>query len=211
MNRSRYQPVSQHDSSEPIILSPINTASYNYNTALPNSVAPSAPSIPSSPPPSFHSSQSVNGHIDASPGTPREAAHANVQEWNNLTPTAIIGESFGEPSGSDAQMQIAALKARVERLEECIGRLMLDKEESNTSLPHEGRTNCCVTFTDVPGDFEQAFSRRAGNNCCVQFRSSSHQRKPHPLAIIIIIGMFALLITAIATMSKLAGVGKNST
>ncbi|RFU30193.1 hypothetical protein B7463_g6122, partial [Scytalidium lignicola] len=195
MNRSRYEPVPQQ---EPIILSPINTASYNYNTALPNSVAPSAPSIPSSPPPSFRSSQSVNDDIDCSPGTPRAAEHANVRNWNNHTPTAIVGET----SGSDAQFQIAALKSRVERLEECIGQLMLDKETtSSSSAP---RSNCCVTFTDASGDIERDFSRRGGSNCCVTFKRGPQTQWKHmkPQLILLSIGIFVILLVAVVNIGK---------
>jgi len=169
MAPSRYEPVPQYDP-EPIILTPITAASYNYNSAIPNSTVPSVPSVPSSPPPSFRSSQSVNDDIDLSPGTPRAASQVNVRGWNNRTPTTVTGETYG----SDAHLQIAALKTRVEQLEECIGQLMLDKEISSSDGT-SGPQNCCVTFSDPSGDIERSFARSRGHNCCVSFRKTKAQ------------------------------------
>lgn len=197
MGPSRYEPVPQYDP-EPIILSPINAASYNYNTAVPNSVAPSVPSVPSSPPPSFRSSQSVSDDVDLSPGTPRAAAQANVRDWNNRTPTTITGETFG----NDTHLQVAALKRRVEQLEECIGQLMLEKEHPSSDDPQI--SNCCVTFSDPSGDIERNLSRHKSHNCCVSFKKTKvqsqwHDRKPH---IFLAFLQFVLIVLFIIFLAK---------
>jgi hypothetical protein len=73
------------------------------------------------------------------------------------------------------------LHRRVERLEETIGRLLLEKAEQDSSPAgagagaglHNGRSNCCVGFPD-PGALSAAERRvllGAGSNCCVTFGS----------------------------------------
>ncbi|RQM05950.1 hypothetical protein DH86_00002509 [Scytalidium sp. 3C] len=182
-------------------------ASYNYNTALPNSVVPSVPSIPSSPPPSFRSSQSVNDDIDLSPGTPRATSQANVQDWNDRAPSALGGAT----SASDANLQIAALKRRLEQLEECVGKLMLEKERQSSDdshgKNHQG-SNCCVTFADASGDIERDFYRYAngGSNCCVTFgkkdRSHGSAHKKGPIIVGLVLFNITLLVLLIVSISK---------
>jgi hypothetical protein len=72
---------------------------------------------------------------------------------------------------------IRALQRRVEKLEESLGRLLLEKE---TWLQMESggkhKSNCCVKFTDANSDMERAIAASA-SNCCVRFKRSTHDRK----------------------------------
>jgi len=126
--------VPQRD--EVIILDSIhNSSSYNYNSAVPNSVSsassihtPSiiAPSIPSSPPPSFHT--------HSSPGTPRpipststgrHSVPSYAELWG-VAPSTVGGETeMTMGTSNDALATIAGLKQRIEWLEESIGRLLV--------------------------------------------------------------------------------------
>ena len=101
MSRSRYEPVPQIDhEAEVIDLSALDQiSSYNYNTAVPNS-----------PPPSFHSSQSVD--LD----------HDRI--FDNTTPRpGSIAPSAAPTAATEAL--IVNLHRRIERLEETIGRLIV--------------------------------------------------------------------------------------
>ena len=118
-----------------IILDSIHSPNYNFNTGIPNSVpsshapsiAPSARSIPNSPPPSFHT--------HSTPGTPRptpsSTASADYNELWGVAPSSISfnGDAPTEIcAASDALSTIKTLQSRVERLEESLGRLLLEKE-----------------------------------------------------------------------------------
>lgn len=181
----------------------------NYNTAIPNSVPPSissqsnyapsivAPSIPSSPPPSFHT--------HSSPGTPRpthsiRTSHSNpsyVELWG-VAPSTVGGSAPTEIGGigtsNDALATIAGLRTRVEWLEESLGRLLIEKDAARLSASASGsgsgsgqdgcendsvlgkhRNNCCVAFTDASPDLERAVAR--GQNCCVTFKSSKADKQ----------------------------------
>lgn len=81
---------------------------------------------------------------------------------STIAPTEIC-------SGSEALATISHLKARVERLEESIGRLLLEKEAREPEEYKGG--NCCMSYTDASKTMEQGMSA-AGGNCCITFRSS---------------------------------------
>lgn len=181
----------------------------NYNSAIPNSVPPSissqsnyapsivAPSIPSSPPPSFHT--------HSSPGTPRpthsiRTSHSNpsyAELWG-VAPSTVGGSAPTEIGGigtsNDALATIAGLRTRVEWLEESIGRLLIEKDTARLSASASGsgsgsgedglgnnnsfgkeRNNCCVVFSDASPDLERAVA--GGHNCCVTFKSSKSQKQ----------------------------------
>lgn len=113
---------------------------YNYNTGIPSS-APSVissthtpsiltPSIPASPPPSFHS------HSPSEPGTPRPTPSTHTRggyaELWGVAPSTIggaeteIGTGIGiGGTSNDALATIASLKQRIEWLEESIGKLLV--------------------------------------------------------------------------------------
>ncbi|KAE9380584.1 hypothetical protein N431DRAFT_432860 [Stipitochalara longipes BDJ] len=180
MSRARYEPVPQRE--EIIILDSIQGSPYyNYNSAVPTSVSsassvhtPSiiAPSIPSSPPPSFHT--------HSSPGTPRpipsnhtgRSSGPSYAELWGVAPSTVGGETeMTMGTSNDALATIAGLKQRIEWLEESVGRLLIEKEQ-NSEDKKSARDNCCVVFTDASPDMERALTQSVGSNCCVTFRSS---------------------------------------
>lgn len=85
----------------------------------------------------------------------------------------VAASTTGAPTdvcaASDALAAIAHLKARIERLEESIGQLLLDKDQPGQK--YKGGS-CCMTFTDAPPGLERGVSA-AGGNCCVTFHKSS--------------------------------------
>ena len=65
----------------------------------------------------------------------------------------------------------------MERLEESLGRLLLEKEtwqQAASEVKH--RDNCCVTFTDAGNDVERVVAA-SGSNCCVRFKSKGYDSK----------------------------------
>lgn len=72
-------------------------------------------------------------------------------------------------AASDALSTIKTLQTRVERLEESLGQLILEKEALQNHAPYE-RGNCCVSVTDASTDLERALAA-SGGNCCVRFGS----------------------------------------
>jgi hypothetical protein len=73
------------------------------------------------------------------------------------------------------------LHRRVERLEETIGRLLLEKSEHDSAAGSyasgkQGGSNCCVTFPDVSAlsDGERGELMRSGSNCCVSYGARKH-------------------------------------
>ena len=80
-------------------------------------------------------------------------------------------------AASDALNTIRVLQTRVERLEEGLGKLLLEKEGWEQNAQKE-RNNCCVTFSDPSGDLERSVVMR-GHNCCVSFRGRSESRAGH--------------------------------
>ncbi|CAG8978049.1 hypothetical protein HYALB_00000720 [Hymenoscyphus albidus] len=199
MSRHHYDPIPQRSNSippppssntpyDPIILSPIPSTpshSYNFNTGLATSIASHShtsqtPSIPNSPPPSFHTF--------SSPGTPRPtpSTRTGMSASTGSGVAGPYGELWGVASSTvlghgesgtsnDALATIAGLKLRVEWLEESIGRLLLEKEKEKecAGLGDGGngreRDNCCISFTDASPDVERAIMA-SRSNCCVSFR-----------------------------------------
>jgi hypothetical protein len=119
---------------EVIILDSIQSPYYNYNSAVPNSVSsassvhtPSliAPSVPSSPPPSFHT--------HSSPGTPRpipsnhtgRSSGPSYAELWGVAPSTAGETEMTMGTSNDALATIAGLKQRIEWLEESVGRLLV--------------------------------------------------------------------------------------
>lgn len=95
--------VSQHD--DTLMLESIDSAHSRYDVPLPSP-------CPGSPPPSFHSSQSMDD--DMSPQTPQLTSNGD-EDANGV---AIS-------SSNDAALAIALLRSRVDMLEESIGRLLV--------------------------------------------------------------------------------------
>jgi len=222
MSRTRYEPVPQRD--ESISLDNISSISgYNYNSGIPNSVpssaapsyygdgpqvhAPSIRSIPNSPPPSFHT--------HSSPGTPRPTPSTTAQgDYAELW--GVAASTTGAPTEAftpSPLATIATLQARISRLEESVGRLLLEKEEGE-SITYQGG-NCCISFTDASPSLERGMSA-AGGNCCIHFRSSKidkaqqeRQRQKWALAavcaITFTICMMFVLIAAVKKDHKKAG------
>ncbi|RDW75353.1 hypothetical protein BP6252_06495 [Coleophoma cylindrospora] len=197
MSPQRYAPIPQRE--EPIVLESIHSSGYNYNSGIPNSVScASAPSIPSSPPPSFHSSQS----IPSSPGTPRPTDHG-ASSINGLWNAVQSGDSDGTAvsSGRDSSLELALLRNRMDRLEESLGRLLLEKgRQERTTGSDGGHSNCCVTFRD-PHD--EAYTN-ASSNCCVTFSSPHDPRHDHERrakrAVVFVIIITALVSFTIITV-----------
>jgi len=126
--------------------------SYNYNSAVPNS-----------PPPSFHSSQSVDVPLRSNNATPTNT-HDLLGDTRPLT-----GSVIGSATGSEAL--VINLHKRIERLEETVGRLLLEVPSTSRDSSHSsGHSNCCVTFSD-PGNASELATMRGGSNCCVSFKS----------------------------------------
>ncbi|KAH8601116.1 hypothetical protein B0O99DRAFT_608002 [Bisporella sp. PMI_857] len=190
MTTRRYEPIPQNE--EVINLDALqNNASYNYNSGLGNSApssvvapsytnyvnanhqhhAPSIRSIPNSPPPSFHTI--------SSPGTPRPipstTTRSGESEYAELWGVAAStrGAQTEVCAGSEAKEMVSQLMVKVERLEEAIGRLLLEKE---TEPEKYHGANCCLTFTDASPAAERAITS-AGGNCCITFRHSGDYRQ----------------------------------
>lgn len=66
------------------------------------------------------------------------------------------------------------MKGRIERLEEAIGKLLLEREEGGDGAYNGG--NCCLTFTDASPALERGVSA-AGGNCCITFHHSGDSRE----------------------------------
>jgi len=122
--------------------------SYNYNSGVPNS-----------PPPSFRSSQSVSNEPPAFT-PPITAETNNVDLLGN--PRLWSGSVAGSASGSEAL--VLNLHRRIERLEESVGRLLLEKTERSAAGQHE-RSNCCVMLD--ADDILAKDMAASGSNCCV--------------------------------------------
>ncbi|CZS96588.1 uncharacterized protein RCO7_04816 [Rhynchosporium graminicola] len=222
MSRSRYEVVPQRD--ESIILDSIHgSPAYNhrsYNSGIANSVASSRyepsiggppPSIPNSPPPSFHT--------HSTPGTPRPTpstiTHASQPSNNDLSIPSyaelwgVAPSTFGGgtntntiTTSNDALATITGLKQRIDWLEESIGRLLMEKDQNNTNagsrVPQKKeRDNCCVTFNDASPDLERALTEGKGTNCCVSYRSKNDVRRSKGPILILLAIAFMVCITVI--------------
>jgi hypothetical protein len=167
------------------------------------------PSIPNSPPPSFHThsspgtprpTQSIRTGISGSTGTGIAGPYNEL--WG-VAPSTLGGENA---TSNDALATIAGLKQRVEWLEESIGRLLLEKEErqSNDSKQEESkhgeRNNCCVSFTDATPDLEQAMIKR-NNNCCVRFKREDTKRD-HKIKALATLGVIAFAVLMMVFLIK---------
>ncbi|KAH6679086.1 hypothetical protein B0J14DRAFT_472240, partial [Halenospora varia] len=137
---------------------------------IPPSRSASIASIPSSPPPSFHT--------HSSPGTPRPApstmtAHSGhgAELWG-VAPSTISGLT-GESTSNDALATIAGLKQRVEWLEESIGRLLLEKERQPSSSPHPSCSHNASSSSDPSFSDHDHHSRKPRDNCCMILSSST--------------------------------------
>ncbi|KAL3421730.1 hypothetical protein PVAG01_05886 [Phlyctema vagabunda] len=191
----RYEPVPQRD--DTIFLDTIDVPNYNYNSAIPNSV--SAPSIPGSPPPSFHSHQSIS----SPPGTPRPTIRGGHDDafaglWN--TNPGSDATAVSTSSDASASLAVALLRGRVDRLEEALGRLLMEKEESKVRNPGDPMdSNCCVVFSGLGSDDED-FVRSSKSNCCVTFsnsRQSARERKEKKVfAMVVLFVVFVFLLLA---------------
>ena len=98
----------------------------------------------------------------------------------------------------------------MERLEESLGRLLLEKESWVNSGEGGDAQNCCVTFTDAGDDIERMISR-SGKNCCVHFTSGGanmgeyrRQREKFMRAVLILI-VLALMVIGIVAVAKEKG------
>jgi hypothetical protein len=98
--------------------------------------------------------------------------------------TETEGGLTGIGSSNDAVATIIELKRRVERLEEGVGRLLIENEtlrasrtlhpltsEDDLEAGHGHRSsNCCVTISDTTPEMQRALMGRT-SNCCVTFKS----------------------------------------
>ncbi|KAH8789015.1 hypothetical protein BGZ57DRAFT_727168, partial [Hyaloscypha finlandica] len=162
-----------------------------------------APSVPSSPPPSFHT--------HSSPGTPRpipsnhtgRSSGPSYAELWGVAPSTVGGETeMTMGTSNDALATIAGLKQRIEWLEESVGRLLIEKEqnpggeETGFGGERKARDNCCMVFTDASPDLERALTQGRGNNCCVAFRStkSDDHREQQKIRRIVVFTFLAVML-----------------
>ncbi|KAM3079521.1 hypothetical protein ACMFMG_005942 [Clarireedia jacksonii] len=177
-----------------------------------NSTTPFPPFVNYPPPPSFHSRSSTprptpSSHTIASNGS-------GIELWGIApsTITATTTDADDTDVGRDGPSPLLIVKdlqARVERLEESIGKLLLENEElrthANDSAHH--RSNCCVSFTDASPSLEERLVS-SSSNCCVRFKSSSHsqaQRRQKQRKELVVAGtlvMFALIMFAFSIVSS---------
>ncbi|KAG9246630.1 hypothetical protein BJ878DRAFT_407287, partial [Calycina marina] len=153
-----------------------------------------------SPPPSFHSM--------SSPGTPRPTTAR--EDYSELW--GVASSTHGAPSmhgaqtevcgGAEALAQITLLRTRVERLEESIGKLLLEREETDANVKYKGGS-CCMSYMDASPALEQGMSA-AGGNCCIQFNlSEDRESKRREMKVWFTIGI-TFLICATIVLSNFA-------
>jgi len=168
---------------------------------------PQAIPNPRSAPPSFHSRSSTPRPTPSTRTTHTNGTDASadyVELWgvadtNTTTAGTEIGteteggggglmQGAGLRSSNDAVATIIELKRRVERLEEGVGRLLLENEQLRAARPlhalsseddleaghRHRRSNCCVTFSDSTPEMQRAMMGRS-NNCCVAFKGSKRK------------------------------------
>ncbi|APA15496.1 predicted protein [Sclerotinia sclerotiorum 1980 UF-70] len=167
-----------------------------------------------SAPPSFHSRSSTPR---PTPSTRTLASNVSgssgVELWGVATTTSGGDETVEDREGASGLMIVKGLERRMERLEESIGRLLLENEElrrlrtANAATGTRGenqriRQNCCVTFTDASRDMEEALVMNGHNNCCVRFSSSkaSSDSKHRKRGCFVAIVFMAILITLFVVM-----------
>jgi hypothetical protein len=96
------------------------------------------------------------------------------------------------------------LQTRVERLEESLGRLLIEKEAWAQSGDANERQNCCVTFTDASGDLERSIAAK-GHNCCVTFRGKKSERSEETkrqIGVIVVLLIIAMMVIGITAVTK---------
>ncbi|KAJ8063291.1 hypothetical protein OCU04_008521 [Sclerotinia nivalis] len=167
-----------------------------------------------SAPPSFHSRSSTPR---PTPSTRTLASNVSggsgIELWGVATTTSGGDETGEDREGASGLMIVKGLERRMERLEESIGRLLLENEElrrlrtANAATGTGGenrriRQNCCVTFTDASRDMEEALVMNGHNNCCVRFSSSksSSDRKQRKKGWFVAIVFMAILVTLFVVM-----------
>ncbi|KAF7950521.1 hypothetical protein EAE96_007804 [Botrytis aclada] len=157
---------------------PFNNA---YTTNYPDSAPPSFHSRSSTPRPT-PSTRTLASNVSGVSGV---SAGSGVDLWGVATTTSGGDESGEDREGTGGLMMVKGLERRMERLEESIGRLLLENEELrrlraagpgiNAGGENQGnRQNCCVVFTDASRDMEEALVMNGHNNCCVRFTSSTN-------------------------------------
>ncbi|KAF7854605.1 hypothetical protein EAF04_010414 [Stromatinia cepivora] len=172
---------------------------------------------PDSAPPSFHSRSSTPR---PTPSTRTLASNVSggsgVDLWGVATTTSGGDETGEDREGASGLMIVKGLERRMERLEESIGRLLLENEELRrlrtagavtTSTEGENRRirqNCCVMFTDASRDMEEALVMNGHNNCCVRFSSSksSSDRKERKKEWFVAIVFMTILVTLFVVMAN---------
>jgi len=158
MSGGRYERVPQSDDN----ISLVSLGNYNYLSGVPNS-----------PPPSFHSSQSIDGATTPTHTTP---ATLPTDQQRSLAPS-VLG------STTDSEAVVINLHKRIEQLEETIGRLLLEKENGIDikSDAHPRSGNCCVRFSNGEPTVAELEALGGGDHCCVTFSSqkakSSDERR----------------------------------
>ncbi|KAF7880742.1 uncharacterized protein EAF01_011907 [Botrytis porri] len=176
---------------------------------------------PDSAPPSFHSRSSTPRPTPSTrtlasnvSGVSGVSGGSGVELWGVATTTSGGDEAGEDREGTGGLMMVKGLERRMERLEESIGRLLLENEElrrlraagtgNNAGSEHQrNRQNCCVVFTDASRDMEEALVMNGHNNCCVRFTSSTNssdrklQRKKE---LFVAIAFMTLLVTVFVLM-----------
>jgi hypothetical protein len=101
-------------------------------------------------------------------------------------------------AAAEALETIKTLTDRVARLEESIGRLLLEGEERESVPKREGH-NCCVTFTDASPDIERVLAN-GENNCCVSFKGSNIRRESQRQSVLAVLGVVALVCAGVVVV-----------
>ncbi|KAB8294278.1 hypothetical protein EYC80_009704 [Monilinia laxa] len=172
---------------------------------------------PDSAPPSFHSRSSTPR---PTPSTRTLASNisggSGVDLWGIATTTLGGAEHDGDNDedrdGSSGLAIMKGLERRMERLEESIGKLLLENEELRRlrieamgagSEGQGNRQNCCVMFTDASRDMEEALVMNGHNNCCVRFSSSAsasdrkRRKKEWFVAVVFMVILLVLFVMAV--------------
>jgi hypothetical protein len=138
------------------------TLEHNYNRLENRTPVPSTPHFPR-PPPSEAGISVVGG---------------DLRNWTG---------SVAETSASEAL--VINLHRRIERLEESVGKLLLEKEALLS--PHPDRGNCCVTIPADSDDWKRS------SNCCVTVGPSSKRTKQEKdiLKVMVILAVFLISVT----------------
>lgn len=165
-------------------------SSYNYNSG-----------VPTSPPPSFRSRTSSiafpSVHTNSN-GMPSDFSTVQLTPGSSQRTVTARGNGNGSDGDEqDSEALIRAMSKRIERLEESIGRLLMERESraaENDQPPATHTQRCCISIPqpENPGDAE--LQMRSGD-CCVSIvpRSSPKERMLYA----IIRSVFAAMILGI--------------